>query len=121
MYKWKWLNLSLTWMYLTGKPYTAPSGGYFVTLLDGTTQEYLVVTEKNALRLPDYHRLDLAVTINYGKPGKVNGAIGLSLFNLYNRKNVWYKNYDIEEGEIIQTNVNYLGFTPNLSFSINLK
>ena len=121
MYKWKWLNLSLTWMYLTGKPYTAPSGGYFVTLLDGTTQEYLVITEKNALRLPGYHRLDLAVTINYGKPGKVNGAIGLSLFNLYNRKNVWYKNYDIEEGEIIQTDVNYLGFTPNLSFSINLK
>lgn len=121
MYKWRGLNVSLTWMYLTGKPYTAPTGGYFVTLLDGTTQEYLVVTEKNALRLPGYHRLDFAVTINYGKPGKANGAIGLSLFNLYNRKNVWYKNYDIEEGEIIQTDVNYLGFTPNISFSINLK
>jgi ferric enterobactin receptor len=121
MYKIKNIDFSLTWMYLTGKPYTAPTGGYYVTLLDGTTQEYLVVTEKNALRLPAYHRLDFAVTINYGKPGKTNGAIGLSLFNCYNRKNVWYKSYDIEEGEIIQTDVNYLGFTPNISFSIKLK
>jgi hypothetical protein len=121
MYKWKNIDFSLTWMYLTGKPYTAPSGGYYVTLLDGTKQEYLVVTDKNALRLPSYHRLDAAITINYGKPGKANGTIGLSLFNCYNRKNVWYKNFEIEEGEIIETDVNYLGFTPNLSFTIKLK
>jgi ferric enterobactin receptor len=121
MYKWKRLNLSVTWMYLTGKPYTAPSGGYYVTLLDGTRQEYLVVTGKNTLRLPAYHRLDAAITLNYGKPGQANGTIGLSFFNCYGRKNVWYKNYDIIDGEIIETDVNYLGFTPNLSFTFKLK
>jgi hypothetical protein len=114
-------DLSLCWMYMTGKPYTAPTGGYQVTLLDGTKQTYFNVSEKNALRLPDYHRLDVAVTLNIGRPGKFNGAIGLSFFNLYDQTNIWYKNFDIVENEIVETDVNYLGFTPNLSLSIKLK
>ena len=120
-YKWKRFDFSLTWMYLTGKPYTAPSGGYQITLLDGSTQDYLSTSNKNGLRLPAYHRMDIAATYNYGKPGKGNGTIGLSLFNVYNRENIWYKNYDIIDNEIIATDVKYLGFTPNLSFTWRLK
>lgn len=120
-YKWKRFDFSLTWMYLTGKPYTAPSGGYQITLLDGSTQDYLSSSNKNGLRLPAYHRMDIAATYNYGKPGKGNGTIGLSLFNIYNRENIWYKNYDIIDNEIIATDVKYLGFTPNLSFTWRLK
>lgn len=114
-------DFSLSWMYLTGKPYTAPTGGYQVTLLDGSKQAYLNVSAKNALRLSDYHRLDAAVTFNVGRPGKFNGAIGLSFFNLYDQTNTWYKKFDIIENEIVETDVNYLGFTPNLSMSIKLK
>jgi ferric enterobactin receptor len=120
-YKWKRFDFSLTWMYLTGKPYTAPSGGYQITLLDGTTQDYLSVSNKNGLRLLNYHRMDFAATYNYGRPGKGNGTIGLSLFNLYNRENIWYKNFDIIQNEIIATDVKYLGFTPNLSFTWRLR
>jgi ferric enterobactin receptor len=121
MYKVNKFDFSVSWVYLTGKPYTAPSGGYYVTLLDGTKQRYLVVTGKNQLRLPAYHRLDIAATYNYGKIGKTNGSIGLSFFNAYNRTNIWYKNFEIEDGEIIETNVNYLKFAPNLTFTIKLK
>ena len=42
------------------------------------------------------------------------------LNNVYNRKNVWYKQYEVIEGELIETDVNLLGFTPNIFFSINL-
>lgn len=121
IYKLGRFDFSLSWMYLTGKPYTAPTGGYQVTLLDGTRQTFLNVSEKNAFRLPDYHRLDAAVMFNFGRTGKFNGAIGLSFFNLYDQKNIWYKNYDIIEDQIVETDVNYLGFTPNLSLSIKLK
>jgi Outer membrane receptor for ferrienterochelin and colicins len=114
-------DFSLSWMYLTGKPYTAPTGGYQITLLDGTKQTFLHVSDKNAFRLPDYHRLDAAITLNFGHPGAFNGAVGLSFFNLYNQTNTWYKNFDIVEDEIVETDVNYLGFTPNLSLSIKLK
>jgi len=118
-------NFSATWIFATGRPYTAPSGAYQVTLLDGSAQDFFTVTSKNSLRLPDYHRMDLA--INYklltgeGKKRREIGYIGFSIFNVYNRTNVWYKQYTIIDGEILETNVNYLGIVPNLTLSLKLR
>ena len=125
IYTYKRWNFSATWIYATGRPYTAPSGAYQVTLLDGSTQDFFTVTSKNSLRLPDYHRMDLA--INYkllsgdGKKRREVGYIGFSIFNVYNRINVWYKQYTIADGEIVETNVNYLGIVPNLTLSLKLR
>jgi hypothetical protein len=111
----KW-DFGLTWVYGTGKPYTAPYGEYDLTTLDGDTFSYISVGAKNAFRLPDYHRMDLS--INYSmKLGKANGQIGISFFNLYNRVNVWYKEFLVEEEAVIETDVNLIGFTPNLNVS----
>ncbi|TAE50468.1 MAG: TonB-dependent receptor [Bacteroidetes bacterium] len=121
IYKWKQFDFSATWIYASGRPYTAPEGGYQITLLDGSTQDFINVSAKNGLRLPDYHRLDLAATYNWKTAAGSPCSIGFSLFNAYNRKNVWYKEYEIVEGQVIGTNVNYLGITPNLSFSYKLK
>nr|WP_294859608.1 TonB-dependent receptor [uncultured Fluviicola sp.] len=127
LYKYKRWDFSLTWIYATGRPYTAPSGAYTITLLDGSTQDFFTVTSKNSLRLPDYHRCDIA--INYKLLGGTKGDkrrreigyIGFSVFNLYNRINTWYKQYSIEDGEVIETNINYLGFTPNITLSLKLR
>jgi hypothetical protein len=127
MYSIKRWDFSATWIFATGRPYTAPSGAYTITLLDGTEQDFFTVTSKNALRLPDYSRADISVNYKLlmGAKGEKKrrdiGYIGLSIFNLYNRKNVWYKEYTIEEGEIIENNVNYMGITPNLILSLKLR
>ena len=114
----KW-NLSSTWMFSSGKPYTAPVSEYTITLLDGTEQTYINVGEKNSLRLPDYHRLDVAANYRF-EWGNSRGTIGLSLFNLYGRQNVWYREFDLTEGDLLITDINYLGFTPNLRFRIDI-
>jgi hypothetical protein len=49
------------------------------------------------------------------------GYVSFSLFNLYNHKNIWYKQYTIEEGKVIETNVTYLGITPNLTISLKIR
>lgn len=122
VYKYRRWDFSATWIYASGKPYTAPGGSYQVELLDGTTQDYFTVTSKNSLRLPDYHRLDLSVNYHiYNGIGKDIGYLGLSVFNLYNRTNVWYKQFYVEESEIIETNVNYLSITPNLTLSLRIR
>lgn len=120
-YKWRNWDLAATFILATGKPYTAPSGGYTVTLLDGTTQDFINVSDKNTYRLPLYHRLDLAVTYNFGQIGTGNGTVGLSLFNIYNRENIWYKSYELSGNSIIATDVKYLGFTPNIIFTYRFK
>jgi ferric enterobactin receptor len=122
MYKWKQWDFSATWIFATGRPYTAPEGGYQLTLLDGTTSDYITVGSKNSLRLPDYHRMDISANYNFNNSKGLNiGYIGVSVFNTYNRKNVWYKEYSIVEGNVIETNVNYMGITPNITLSLKLR
>lgn len=120
-YKWRNWDFGATWIYATGRPYTAPEGGYELTLLDGTTADYINVSVKNGNRLPDYHRLDFSATLNFKLGENSPASLGFSLFNVYNRANVWYKEYEIIENEVIETPVYYLGLTPNITFSVKLK
>jgi ferric enterobactin receptor len=114
----KW-DFSATWIFATGRPYTSPSGAYSVTLLDGTTQDFFTASTKNSLRLPNYHRLDLACNYKFrNSEGVERGYIGLSIFNLYNRENVWYKEFSIIDQTVVETDVKYLGVTPNITFSL---
>lgn len=110
-----------TLIFATGKPYTAPLGAYTIELLDGGTQDLFAVSTKNALRLPDYHRLDLSVNYNIGRFLGGKAKTSFSLFNAYNRKNVWYKEFDVVDGQILETNVNLLGLTPSLGFTWSLR
>jgi ferric enterobactin receptor len=127
LYKYKRWDFSANWIFATGRPYTSPSGAYSITLLDGSTQDYFTVTSKNSLRLPDYQRLDVSATykILMGNKGDKRrreiGYVSFSLFNLYNRQNIWYKQYTIEEGKVIETNVTYFGIMPNLTISFKFR
>jgi len=122
IYKYKRFVFSATIIYAAGRPYTAPSGAYNLTLLDGTTQNYYTVSSKNSLRLPDYNRMDIAATYLFkSESGRDVGSIGVSVFNVYNRKNVWYNQYQILDQQIVQTNIRYLGFTPNVTLSLKLR
>lgn len=105
------------WIFATGKPYTEPLGSYELTLLDGSTETYISVGDKNGRRLPNYHRLDLSASHDFHW-GDSQAQIGLSIFNVYNNTNVWYKTYDFIEEDLIETDVTTLGFTPNLFFNI---
>lgn len=121
MYKLGKWSFGGTFVYATGRPYTAPVGAYTVDLLDGESVSHFALSDKNVFRLPDYHRLDLS--INYDFDYFLNGkaTAGLSFFNVYGRQNVWYKEYDVVENVLLETDVNYLGFTPSLYFTWRMK
>ncbi len=127
LYKYRRWDFAANWIFATGRPYTAPSGAYKVTLLDGSTQDFFTVTAKNSVRLPDYHRFDISATYKLlmGNPGDKKrrelGTVSFSVFNLYNHRNIWYKQFTLEDGKIIETNVNYLGITPNITLSFKLR
>jgi len=115
-------TLSATWIYATGKPYTAPLTSYTVNDYTGRSHTFLTISAKNSERMPAYHRLDAAATYDLIKiDSRKTGSIGFSLFNIYNRSNVWYKQYSIVNNQVITSNVNYLGFTPNITLSLKWK
>jgi hypothetical protein len=122
IYKWGRWDFSANWIFATGRPYTAPAGAYSIDLLDGNSLDYFTVTNKNSLRLPNYHRLDVSANWHfYNESHKDIGYIGLSIFNAYNHTNIWYKQFEVSDGQILETNVNYMGFTPNLTLSLKIR
>jgi hypothetical protein len=83
---------------------------------------FIVVDKKNNARYQAYHRLDLLAKYDLSFIKEVKSSISVSLFNVYDRANVWYKEYAFDEAVgITETNVNLLGFTPNITLSIQLK
>ncbi|NDE94780.1 MAG: TonB-dependent receptor, partial [Proteobacteria bacterium] len=95
MYRWGDWDLASTFIYATGRPYTEVLG-----VVEDTFPPTYEVGAKNDLRYDDYHRLDLSFTYNFSRRG-LDGQAGLSIFNLYDRKNQWYTEYEIIEGEIL--------------------
>ena len=101
------------WVYGSGRPYTVPEAQYPITLLDGRTLNYIHVGEKNGERLPAYHRLDLAASRRF-EVRQFYYELNLSLFNVYGRDNVWYRQFDLTDLPMLVTDVSTLGFTPSI-------
>ena len=87
----KW-SFSASWTYATGQPTTYPEGRYWVGNLDGSDSGRWVPipSERNAYRLPDYHRLDLSASWKISNPrSRFQHELNLSIYNAYARKNPW--------------------------------
>jgi carboxypeptidase-like protein/TonB-dependent receptor-like protein len=78
------LSVSATWIYYTGDAVTMPSGQY---LIDGNVVP--LYTERNGYRMPDYHRLDLSLTLKGKQTKKFQSSWNFSLYNAYARENAY--------------------------------
>ncbi|MES3018823.1 MAG: TonB-dependent receptor [Bacteroidota bacterium] len=77
-------TLSSTFVYNTGNAVTFPAGKYQIN-----NQTYFYYSARNSDRMPDYHRLDLAATLE-AKPGKkLQSSWSIGFYNVYNRKNAY--------------------------------
>ncbi len=89
--------------YNTGKPITLPELKY-----DYNGQQYVYYSERNKYRLPDYHRLDIAITFDetLRLKQKWKGSWTFSILNLYGQKNpysVFYKSTSQVESKFYQS------------------
>ncbi|TDQ10104.1 TonB-dependent receptor [Pedobacter metabolipauper] len=117
----KW-TFAATWIYASGKPYTAPITSYSIDGLSGTRRTFLTISGKNQERMPSYNRLDVSATYDLIKIDRRKvGSLGFSLFNVYNRSNTWYRQYSIVNNQVVTSDVNYLGLTPNITLTLKWK
>ncbi len=99
------LDFTLKWEYGSGYPFTQGAGYYErLTLPDldrdpfpaGPHTVVQALGQKNAARLPPYHRLDAGIEYRLALSERVTVNIGASVINLYNQKNILY--YDRKTG-----------------------
>ena len=110
-------SVAANFVFGSGKPFSEPEGFYTIEQLNGDDLQFVSVGKKNGSRIPAYHRLDISAHHRFSI-GKAKADIGVSLFNVYGRKNIWYYKYDFQQAPYLKTEVDYLGFTPNLSLNV---
>jgi hypothetical protein len=79
-------TLSGTWVYNTGNAVTFPSGKYHEN-----GQTVFLYTERNGYRMPAYHRLDIAATVEnkLNKMRRYQSSWTFGLYNAYGRENAY--------------------------------
>jgi len=108
-------TLSGTWVHNTGNAVTFPTGKYTV---DGITKLYY--SDRNANRMPAYHRLDLGATWTNKKTDKFESSWTFSLYNAYGHDNAYTITFqdsetDPTKTEAVQTTL--FKFIPSVSYN----
>jgi hypothetical protein len=101
----KW-TFAANWVYYTGNAVTIPYGKYQI---DGKT--VVVYTDRNAYRLPAYHRLDINFTYTTRKGHSWN----LSLYNAYGRRNTYALLFRNDESLPIRLAL--FSFVPSITYN----
>jgi outer membrane receptor protein involved in Fe transport len=87
-------SISVNADYSTGRPITVPVGTFYYGGV-----KHLLYTDRNAVRIPDYFRLDLALNIDPGHYLKqlTHMSITLGVYNITGRKNVYSVYYTLDD------------------------
>lgn len=78
--------LGVNFIYNSGRPVTAPVSNFFF----GSTA-FLNYSDRNAYRIPDYHRMDVSYTFTRGavRTQRYKSSLTLSVYNIYFRRNAF--------------------------------
>ncbi len=116
----KRLSASADWVYYSGAPTTYPSG--VIQVGDTRVPFY---SDRNQDHFPDYHRLDLSLTLQgrrvpSGKRG--HGEWNFSVYNVYSRHNAWALDfhYNDDTEEITARKVYLFTTIPSISYTLTL-
>lgn len=126
------LKLSSTFVFYTGNAVTFPTGKY---ILDG--QIINLYSDRNGSRFPNYHRLDIGLTLegkNYKlvtnpetglkdkKDKKFHSSWNFSIYNVYNRENAYSFSFGPKEDDPIQTEITQTSLfkiVPAITYNFN--
>ncbi len=108
----KRITFTANFNYSTGRPITIPTSVYRI----GPFNSFPDYSKRNEYRIPDYHRLDVSLSIDQGfsKLKKVKGEWNFSIYNVYNRMNA-YSVYFTETGRAYKLSI--LGIIPSVSYN----
>ncbi len=110
----KW-TLSADFVYSTGNAATFPSGKY-----EADNQVVFYYTERNAYRMPAYHRFDLGATCKLKERKHFSSEIAFSLYNAYGHANPYSITFqqdpnDAGKTQALQTSL--FKWVPSISYN----
>lgn len=113
----KW-RINLAFKYGSGQPYTEAAARYAEVSPDGFILFKVLDGEKNANRLPAYHRLDAGI-FHDTKLFRLKSELYFQIVNVTNRKNVWYRRYDTSRNPAVRKDYTQLPFLPTIGLNVH--
>jgi hypothetical protein len=113
-------SFSANWVFASGNPTSYPETKY---LIQGNTIRHF--SERNAYRIPDYHRLDISATmeINPGSKKRYKHSLNFSVYNLYGRRNAYSVTFQENEDNPAVMEANRLSIVgaqiPSITYLFN--
>ena len=113
-------NAGAVFVYGSGRRYTPVSDIY---ILDG--QFNLEYGDRNSASLPAYHRLDLSIVYKSKKRKNWSSSWSFGVYNVYNRKNPTFINYDTEidkeagKSQITASKITIFPIIPSISYNFS--
>lgn len=111
----KRVSLNGAWVYATGSAVTYPAGQYYI---DGKVSPYY--TSRNEDRMPDYHRLDLGLSLECLPHKHYESSWDFGIYNLYGRKNAYMINFQESStvpGSLEAQRVALFSFVPSVTWN----
>ena len=108
-------DITSSWSYSSGRVFTHEND-------INKTNDFQIIfnlDSRNKQRLPSIHHLDLSISKMY-KLKKFEINAGLSIYNVYNRKNISHKRYNPYSSGKILSDVIMLGTTPTIFIEVKI-
>jgi len=111
------INTTANFVYNTGRPITYP-----VAFYQFSSTNQIFYSNRNEFRVPDYIRLDLAMTLNGNlRRKKLNhSSLTLAVYNVFGRKNPYSIYFKVEDGAIQGYQMSIFG-RPIITLTYNFK
>ena len=84
-------------MYQTGRPVTVPVGNFVVN-----NTEFVLFSDRNVFRIPDYYRLDFSFNVegNHKTKKLAHSFWNISIYNVLGRNNPYSVFFVAEDGDV---------------------
>ncbi|MCO5259543.1 MAG: TonB-dependent receptor [Crocinitomicaceae bacterium] len=113
------IALSGTFVFYTGDAVTFPSGKYEI---NGAVIPYY--TERNGYRMPNYHRLDLGLTVYFKDRPKFEHNLNVSIYNVYAQRNAFMISFEEDEdnpGKTKAIKTSLFRLVPSITYNFKIK
>jgi hypothetical protein len=114
---WRGLSATAVMMAGTGAPYTQASTAEPVWFPNGAVAYQPRFGAKNANQLPAYHHLDVSGQYDL-HIGPATASAGVTVFNVYDRKNIAYYDYEVAGSTLVTTETYLMRRAVNAFFRV---
>jgi hypothetical protein len=111
-----------TFTFQSGQSYTGGTSRIQMLSQDGEPEDHygsgkLISSQRNGLRLPPSHQLNLNASYGFKMFG-LSSKVILDIYNVYNRRDIWFRQYDMSKLTSSVQDIKLIPILPTISFEV---